>query len=246
MPVSYFTGAPLDIRPRIVPTPVDPLEQAIRQAQLYNLQQEPDIRRKQLGLQQLGLTEQQRHNKADEVATTRSQDVAIRGQDITAKDAAGNLAETTRYHDIIAKDSAAQQQTAFSTAILAHGLNAFDPEVRSAVGGTLAKLGHPELQQTLDAATAKTTKTAAANKLNELITLHAAGQNIKPIVSDFQTKNPDAYELIKDHLPDTVATPTPQPAPLPPQYSTRFPTLYNKGPKDNRKTPADYLRSLFQ
>lgn len=214
MPVSYFTGAPLDIRPRIVASPVDPLEQAIRQAQLYNLQQEPDIRRKQLGLQQLGLTEQQRHNKADEVATTRSQDVAIRGQDVTATDAANNLAETIRFHTATIEDANKQREAGLTQALIAHltplavGVPGFDVNT---LADTLKRRGLGEVADAITQSKAQ----HVSDKVDQLNTQISAAKGNQKVVNALvnQAKGDPDWKYIQPHLPAEVDTTKPLASP---------------------------------
>lgn len=162
-----FTLPDIGRAPRIV-QPVDPLERAIKQAQLYNLQQDTGLRQRQLTLQQLGLEHNQendkamrrlqeaglleniRHNKSEEGyqtgvlgETTRHN---IAGEGVQR----GELAETTRYHDLTVQDSREGHKTAVTTALINNLLNDPRPEAHALAASTLTKLGYPELEQALN------------------------------------------------------------------------------------------------
>lgn len=189
------------------PPPVvqqDPLTRAIKQAQLYNLQQDTSLRQRALTLQAMGLE----HNKTNDEAVRRIQEAGLletnRHNTATEKNASGDLAETTRYHDLTIKDSAEGHKTTFADTLLAHGLA--DPSMHDAIPGALAKLGYPELQQGIADASVTKNKTIAANQLNQIVTLHGAGNvDAANTLIEATKKNPDVYNLIKDHLPGTIS-----------------------------------------
>lgn len=154
MPVTLFNSSPLDIQPRIVRQPVDPLERQIREAQLKNLLEEGNFRQRQLNLQALGLehshendlamrklqeagllnqtnqvTETGRHNKADELVNT------------------GNLAETTRYHNLLATESQDRIKGELTSSMISH----LDPmeQQPNVIARLLSLRGQPEYEQAL-------------------------------------------------------------------------------------------------
>lgn len=205
---SGFGGPPPTLRR-------DPLEQAIKQAQLYNLQQDTGLRQRALTLQAMGLE----HNRVNDEAMRKIQEAGLlentRHNTATERNASGDLAETTRYHsgelanqirgqDITAKDSSEGHKIALADTLLAHGL--VDPALHDAIPGTLAKLGLPELQQGIADMTTKKTQATAANQLNQIVTLHGAGNiDAANMLIENTKKNPDVYNLIKDHLPGSIA-----------------------------------------
>lgn len=181
MPAQYYSGGGLRINPTITTAPVDPIEQALRQAQLYNLQQDPKFRERALTLQQLGLE----HNAANDEAIRRIQEAGLleqtRHNTATEKVATGQLGEETRHNvvgegltargqDITATDSANQQKTAVTTALIhtmLGNLDTNDPEHHIAAE-TLAKLGYPQLKESLGAAKPADNSAVALEALKRL------------------------------------------------------------------------------
>lgn len=189
------------------PPPVvqqDPLTRAIKQAQLYNLQQDTSLRQRALTLQAMGLE----HNKTNDEAMRRIQEAGLletnRHNTATEKNTTGDLAETTRYHTGELASQTEGHKTALADALLSHGLA--DPALHDAIAPALAKLGYPELQQGLADAGVTKNKTIAANQLNQIVTLHGAGNvDAANTLIEATKKNPDVYNLIKDHLPGTIS-----------------------------------------
>lgn len=161
MPVGVFSSGGLNIQPNIIRAPVDPLERAIKEAQLYNLQQDPRFRERQLTLEALGLQNTQANHEAmmrvqeGQLAETGRHNKAIEGVDV------GQLGEATRHNiateasatrgqDIQAADSVGQQRAQVTTAMLHTILNDFnDPNNKAVAAETLARLGYPQLKETL-------------------------------------------------------------------------------------------------
>lgn len=162
MPGYSFNSGGLKLNPVITAAPVDPIEIAIKQAQLYNLQQDPKLRERALTLQQLGLE----HNQANDDAMRRIQEAGLleqtRHNTATEKVATGQLGEETRHNitgegltargqDITAADSANQQKSAVTVALIHTMLGNLDPKDQDhhIAAETLSQLGYPQLKNAL-------------------------------------------------------------------------------------------------
>lgn len=184
MPGYSFNSGGLKLNPVITAAPVDPIEIAIKQAQLYNLQQDPKLRERALTLQQLGLE----HNQANDDAMRRIQEAGLleqtRHNTATEKVATGQLGEETRHNitgegltargqDITAADSANQQKSAVTVALIHTLLGTYgDDNAKSVAAETLSKLGYPQLKESLGT----TGATTPDNKLKEAMTQYFSGK----------------------------------------------------------------------
>lgn len=215
---TVFGSNNLNIQPNLVRAPVDPLELAIKQAQLYNLQQEPDLRRQQLKLQQLGLQETQQHNVQDET-------LGYRGQDLTAKNQAGVLAEATRhnvqdeslgqgrlaedvrYHDATVADANKQREAGLTQSFIAHLTSRPDIDINT-LAQTFKNRGLPEFADALVTEKAKKVSDRIDQFREDAGALQKTGQGDKvpALVETLRKEMPNEWKYIKQHLPPDVNT----------------------------------------
>lgn len=203
MPVSFHQGGNLDLRPQIIRQAPDPLELALKQAQLYQLQQDPKLRERALTLQALGLEhnhendlalrkiqeanllETTRHNTSTENLTYNQQQEIGRHNVADETVNFGNLTETNRYHTGLLDESKAGRQDQLTSSILAHlpQESLVKPEV---LARTLSKRGVPEYEAALkELGTNKTGQTASDNEI------------IKAVVEPEKGKGPGAGDAVK-------------------------------------------------
>lgn len=199
----YASPLGLDIRPDIVGPSQGDLEEArikrlLDLARLTQLKQEPliqqqqiDLQRQRLALEQLGLGETGRHNvkteeqsnaqlaeavrqhKTDSLLRQMGLDVEQRGQDVTTR---GQDISSTTAHDAIAAENtrAALNARTQTSDTLIHALtgsaNVMHPEVaQQTLAKVLALRGDPELLQVLGQQPAPTTRSASAEATLKLL-----------------------------------------------------------------------------
>lgn len=180
MPAQYYSGGGLRIDPTITAAPIDPVERAIKQAQLYNLQQDPKFHERALTLQQLGLE----HNQQNDEAMRRIQEAGLLeanrhntatetlGQGQLAQESkyqTGVLGETTRHNLATESASAGEQKTQITTALIHTLLGTYgDDNAKNVAAETLAKLGYPQLKESLGAAKPADNSAVATEALKRL------------------------------------------------------------------------------
>lgn len=194
MPASYYNSGGLALRPIITPGQTDPLELAIKQAQLRNLQLQP---------QQADREFQQRQQQLAQTSALeqRGQDVTQRGQDVTSTDAA-NQVQVQREN--IATQLAIHHETsqnALTEAYLAHAYaNGIEP---ATLADILKQRGSPEYANALLTAHKQKATDAAQGLALGLDAATKSGnpQDIQAAIGAIKSKGQDYVDAVKPLVP---------------------------------------------
>lgn len=194
MPASYYNSGGLALRPIITPAQTDPLELAIKQAQLRNLQLQP---------QQADREFQQRQQQLAQTSALeqRGQDVTQRGQDVTSQDSA-NQVQVQREN--IATQLAIHHETsqnALTEAYLAHAYaNGIEP---ATLADILKQRGSPEYANALLTAHKQKATDAAQGLALGLDAATKSGnpQDIQAAIGAIKSKGQDYVDAVKPLVP---------------------------------------------